>query len=436
MRHETPSDVAVVLARHAPTKAERILDPAVGNGALLLPLIERCRRTLSRVVCVDSDKSVLPTVKKSLSFLSPRTINCIHDDFLSWSSRFHERFDCIVMNPPFAARRKEWVRVDLASEFETDNFSHCFAPIEIAFFCRTIRLLKAGGRLLAIVPSSVVAGEMSRGFREAMLSAGSVKYVHELPHFSFDGVESRMYLLVFDKGKKHCTTTLCNHDLRKPEVMTVVADSLASHVRFDFGFFKGQRKLKRLLNHDEYEWRPLSELITIHRGTRKSPLGPQTSVHTCDYRNGFWLSDKRHRIGRRGLEIRLKIGDILVKRVSRSPASSFGKSVGLRGMECSDCVLVLRPNANHLSTRILFALRCLVALPWIAPLLERGTGASYITEQSLNELRVPTSLHKCFPRSFKEYKAAIHSRAFSRMQLIESSVANQLCRKCTSGFHE
>jgi hypothetical protein len=381
---------------------------------------------------VDSDKSVLPTAKQTLSALPARQVRCIHDDFLSWSSGAVEgQYDCVVMNPPFAAKKADWIKIDLRTELGQDKVETRFAPIEVAFMCRAVRLLKAGGRLLAVVPSSVVAGETTRVFREALLDVGTLKYVHELPHFCFDGVESRMYLVAFDKGRNHRNAVLCNHDLHKPEVMIVDADSLKKRQRFDFGYFKGQQQLRRILLLAEYDWRPLSMLVTVHRGKAKSPIGPKTAVHTCDYRTGFWRSARRHRLGKRASVMRLEEGDILVKRVGRYCSRTFGRIAGTLGMECSDCVMILRPKDRRMSSKILFALRCLVALPWIAPVIEKGTGASYITERSLNDLQVPIALHKRFPKSFEKYKSAIQKRSFSEMCRVERYVA-----KCLVGHQD
>ena len=74
-----------------------------------------------------------------------------------------------------------------------------FMPLEAAFLCRALELLADGGRLLAIVPCSVVMSESLQWLREELLSQGAIRFVHELPPRSFPGVDSRMYLLVLQQ---------------------------------------------------------------------------------------------------------------------------------------------------------------------------------------------------------------------------------------------
>ena len=47
------------------------------------------------------------------------------------------------------------------------------------------------------------------------------------------------------------------------------------------------------------------------------------------------------------------------------------------GLLASDCVLMIRPKSKLAATRLLFALRCLMALDFGPSLLEKGIGASY-----------------------------------------------------------
>ena len=52
-------------------------------------------------------------------------------------------------------------------------------------------------------------------------------------------------------------------------------------------------------------------------------------------------------------------------------------------MPCSDCVIIIRPKVSQLSVSLLFALRALFGADWTKPLLERGTGASYVSQDNL-----------------------------------------------------
>ena len=155
-------------------------------------------------------------------------------------------------------------------------------------------------------------------------------------------------------------------------------------------------------------------------------------MNTCDYRAGFWYRAERHRSKRGMSNTKLSSGDILLKRVGRFPSQTFGRTSGVIGMECSDCVIVVRPKRTKQSTRILFALRCLAGISGISQLLEKGTGACYVTEKSLNELAVPAALHKKFPKSYQKYKVAVAGRSFDEMHRIEKYIQRRLVNKAKS----
>ncbi len=431
-RHETPIHVARELCRLAPCRIGSIIDPAVGSGALLAPLMARLKRQGSRVTCVDSDPKILEEVEHSLRPRLGKAIRIVHADFMSWSESSRGRverngFDCVIMNPPFAAKKDRWIELDLSQEFPGVGRGTRCAPVEVAFLARGIRVLRPGGRLLAIMPSSLVSSHTTRWFRDCLLRAGAVTHVHELPQFTFPGVESRVYFFVFEKRKGNGRTVLCNHDLVAPEKMAVEFGASDLEHRFDYGYHFAATRLRELIMANDTHWAQLGNESDVFRGTGDSPEGPDYAVHTCDYRCGFWYGASRHEHPRRRTDEQLvQRGDILVKRVGRMCYQSFGKPAGIVGAACSDCVFVIRPRTLLQSTRLLFAVRSLAGLSWVRPLFERGTGASYLSEGSLRDLMVPMGLDKRFPKMFDRYRDAVSRRAFTEMQRIERWIAKRL----------
>ena len=57
--HVTPPEIARALARHAPKSVTRVLDPAVGDGSLLLPLLDRVCHSRCEVTAVDIDPAAI-----------------------------------------------------------------------------------------------------------------------------------------------------------------------------------------------------------------------------------------------------------------------------------------------------------------------------------------------------------------------------------------
>jgi hypothetical protein len=283
--------------------------------------------------------------------------------------------------------------------------------------------------LLAVLPCSIVMSESLQWLRDCLLRTGAIRYVHELPPRTFPNVESRMYLFVFDKGKTGKGTVLCNHDLIRPERLTVEFRATDRGFRLDFAFNRANRELQKLVRLSRLGWRSLGDLATVIRGSVDSPHGPRGCVHTCDFRNGFWRIAGRHRPSTAARsDGRVRWGDILAKRVGRDCCQSFGRAIGLQGVPCSDCILLLRPRSARDSTRVLFCIRCLLGMEWAKSLVEKGTGASYITANTLSQLVVPALIWKVYPSAFREFRSAVASRSQRGMSKAVAEVCRQLVR--------
>jgi tRNA1(Val) A37 N6-methylase TrmN6 len=432
-RHETPSSVASVLARHAPRQMKRILDPAVGNGVLLEPFFRRLGRR--EFFAIDTDSRPLRRVEQEFGSISGTKLKVVQADFLKWACDYRTRsgslFDCIVMNPPFAARKNRWRSLaGLAGILGPYPLPQA-GPIEAGFVLGAIALLRPGGRLLAILPASLVSAPCLGWIREFMAAHGAIRRVHELPRFTFPKIESRTYLVVYEKGRQNTTTLLLNHDLLKPEEMLIEENGAVSQ-RLDFGYYRSSGKIDILKQRRLLGWRPLGELARIWRGTAKTPGISKSVVHTGNYRDGFWHSSKIRRSWTGGrVEQLIQAGDVLVKRVSRNCARSFGLSDRTYCALASDCVLIIRPRVRISTIRLLFALRCLMALDFGPALLERGTGASYLAQVELSRFEVPFALSKRYPGYFRLYVGEVRRRCFAAMQKLEAEVGRRLLESCT-----
>ena len=423
-RHDTPAEVATSLARHAPRRIRALLDPAVGGGNLIAPLVNRLKRQDSSVHCVDSDRETVKEVREHFGTSLPSHARFIHSDFLTWSaSPEAPKFDCIVMNPPFAASRSSLCRLDPRSGEGGVLRLTRYMPLEAAFVCRAIDLLENDGRLLAVLPCSVVMSESLQWLRDALLSQGAIRFVHELPPRTFPAVESRMYLMVFDKGKSQRQIALLNHDLHEPERLQIGA-VVGSVLRLDFGYANANIFIGRLKCIESLKFTALSELAEVIRGDIKSPLGARVAVHTTDYREGYWRPSHRHdRSAIRSGDRTLKRGDILISRVGRNAHLTCSVGVRLIGMACSDCVLIVRLTRLDQGLKVLFAMKVVLSQGWIRPLLMRGTGASYISHRSLLDLPIPMGASEAYPLEFTAFSDGVRTRSTAMMSSAVAAVS-------------
>jgi hypothetical protein len=337
-------------------------------------------------------------------------------------------FDCVVMNPPFAGKRQDLRNVTVADDGNGDGAICRKSPVEGAFLLRAAQLLKPGGRILAVLPSSIVASNTAKWIREFLLDNGSILCVHELPPFTFEKVEARIYLLVFEKNISIRKIVLRNHKLVRPDELLLTKESLCRDMRLDYGFQASRLWFNSLQSvTPEAEWSPLSNYAELMRGQAESPKGVEKAIHTTDYSNGFWLLNRlKNKDSAKRVDDPLKHTDILMTRVGRRGTDSIGVVVGSSPLDFTDCVIRIRAKNRRSRTRVLFALRCLLVCEEGRRLVQRGSSAKYIVQSDFESLSIPWNLANMYPRVFAKYKSAVRGHQFIRMQQLERYVQSML----------
>lgn len=423
MRHETPSEVASILAKHVPRNVESILDPCVGRGALLEPIVQRFANKSVDVTCVDIDVSVTRFVKRRFSCLVNGKLSVHACDFIDWGNRCTSQYDCVVMNPPFFGKKTDWRNITgMNFGFQKK------APVEGEFIRLALTLLKPNGVLLGIIPSSVVCGASLSWLRKILLSDGSIKYIHELPSYCFSGIEGRMYILVYKKKRSKSDIVLLNHDLYTPEKLTVPQNDLGKELRFDFAYHHATQSLTDLEDSTpELAWSRLGDLMDVCQGFEKSPKGTQSAIHTIDYKNCFWNCGRKL-VGATSQENKYLANSscILVSRIGRNCSKSFGVAISHKPVPCTDHVWIMKMKEPAQHLQILFSIRCLVHLSWFSSILERGVGAKYIVSHDLADLRIPMKLGSKHHGMFTKYEKAFRSYEGIEMQEIEKNTCVKL----------
>lgn len=410
---ETPLELAQYASEYAPPQTSSLLDPAVGNGRLLEPFFGRTN--LNRIVAVD--KRPCRSLTTSASRCGNK-IKFIQSDFLKiWSEL--GSFDCVVMNPPFAARQSEWVRVRLGSSGAIFSM-----PVEAAFVFRAIELLNPSGRLLAILPASFVSSLRLSWARSSLFAFGSLIKIHELPRGTFKNTEVAVYLLVFERGTGRRDLTLSNSSMRSPESLCLNKHELGPECRFDFNYHRAIRALNDLrARTEDLDWRRLQSVALITRGQVESPIQRGTAIHTTDYAGAFWTPRNLRKLSR-GPNVTSR-EDILVSRVGRRCNSTFGV-VAQAGVLCSDCVYRIRPFTRMNRDSLLYALRVVLGEDRCAPLLAQGTGAQYIRKELLEQVRIPTRLSEQQADLFLQYRRALRRRSVKELDAIERAARKRL----------
>jgi hypothetical protein len=417
MIYETPSAVADYLAAHAPQKCASLLDPAVGRGSLLQPFIEKAE--VKRILAIDRRSSCA----KHLQALRNQKLQFLQADFLR--RRIADRFDCIAMNPPFAARPSDQVKISVDKQSRSIRI-----PVEAAFVFRAVRLLNPGGRLLAILPASFISSSKLRWAREHLATLGSIIEVHELPSTTvFSNVEVAVYVLVFERSSRRTQSiTLSNSNLLQPLHLHLRRCELKPDWRLDYGFHDARRWMQKIVRKTPHlGWTRLDQLASISRGAVESPIVKHSAIHSTDYTDIFWTPSAKTR-----KEIRNNCGvtqrcDLLLRRVGRGNTATLGPASSW-GHLCSDCLYRVRPGVVTSRLALLFAFRVLLSCKRGEALLEQGTGAKYISRDRLDAIKIPIKLASAYPALFAQYKTAWRSKLANVMKGIEQSTRVQFDR--------
>lgn len=429
-RHDTPAAVATALAKHAPKRPRLILDPCVGSGSLIEPLVSRAASQKARMIGFDIDSQAVESTRSKFAsrlgnllhveqadFVSPKTMKIIRE---RWST-----VDCVLMNPPFAARTKFWRSIHVPSHDGGGQLKK-FAPIEGVFLLNAVSLLANHGRLLAVLPTSIISGVRCAWIRLELALLGSILHVHELPRRTFPNVESRIYLLVFERGRMRSKTVLCNHELSEPHRMVIDSGQLNPACRLDYNYHEARTWFEDLRTATpSLKWCLLSEVADIKRGDATSNSAKKRALHTTDKRDSFWQSKDYYVGSDTTSQLTVSHEEILMARVGRGCWNTAGFAIGPLPARFSDCVYRVHATTMH-SSALLFAIRCLFGFPLMESIVARGTGASYVAKTDLGSIHIPLALSSRYPSIFASYIHAVKAQDDYAMRLLENQVREHL----------
>ena len=153
----------------------RVVDPACGDGRFLAAVLDR--RPGATVVGVDIDPAAVAAARGSLG----PSAHVLHADALAhdWHA---DQFDLVVGNPPFlnqlAAATSRGGRSALGGG--------AYADAAALFLALSIRLVRPGGRVVLVLPRSVLATRDAAPIRAAVAEQASLDALWTADHPVFD----------------------------------------------------------------------------------------------------------------------------------------------------------------------------------------------------------------------------------------------------------
>jgi hypothetical protein len=197
----TPHNTAESLAGWAVrTGHERILEPSVGGGALLLAALSRAKELTGRENSIsglgcDVDSRAIGTLRS----IVPTNIKLHLGDFLDVPTNKHTLFDVVLANPPFTRnhtipkKRRDALRARL-------NISGA-AGLWVHFLLHASNFLLPGGRLVSIVPRSALFTRYAEDLMARMAASFDTVKAAEIPERpAWIGNADEMGAILFAEG--------------------------------------------------------------------------------------------------------------------------------------------------------------------------------------------------------------------------------------------
>lgn len=197
----TPRPIASAMAKLLPRiSSPVIMDPTCGGGTFLMEAADVWRDSHCTLVANDLEKSLVELAMAALSLATPArhekhySVANIFDETEELSS-WHGRVDYILANPPFSLRIEH-------EQFESLLFKLGYRNSDALFLDTAHRLLRPGGRLVCLLPHSIIVNQEFGALREAVEETWRVVAVLCLPEGIFHlnaGTTARADILVLDK---------------------------------------------------------------------------------------------------------------------------------------------------------------------------------------------------------------------------------------------
>lgn len=219
----TPKEVAEAMSAMLPVKKDAVIfDPACGGGTFLLSALKRWRNNPIEIIGNDIDKSLVYLTEILLIINNSSSKNKFHfesknlyADFTAFKPHFN-KVDYILSNPPFSIQIK-------SLSCKSPLFDIGYRNSDALFVDLCYELLKPDGKLVCLVPHSIVANEDFVKFRKEIEKYWTVKGVFILPEGVFNttsNTTTRADVIILNKGKSNRNNKIVFGNISKVGVPT------------------------------------------------------------------------------------------------------------------------------------------------------------------------------------------------------------------------
>ncbi|MBM7094793.1 N-6 DNA methylase [Bacillus sp. H-16] len=218
----------------------KILDPTCGVGTLIIEPLRHIQNYVNKLAISHDEKEIIIQKIKQNGLIGQDKVdrmvrlskinmllfggniaNIFHGNSITNGSEldnYNSQIDLIITNPPFGAVHKieELVDQERYSIINKLNENYNNIDSELIMLDRCISLLKPNGKLVIVVPDSVVSAKGIYGaFREELLRTCDIKAVIDMPSVTFAQAGTRTKCVILYLEKKNTTDnnifiSICN----------------------------------------------------------------------------------------------------------------------------------------------------------------------------------------------------------------------------------
>lgn len=201
----TPKPVASAMVRLLPRiQNPVIMDPTCGGGTFLVEASRIWQNDSCTLLANDIEMTLVELSMSTLSLVSSQehikqyiSVNIFEPT--QGLSKWYGCVDYILANPPFS------LRID-HEQFDSPLFSAGYRNSDALFIDQAYKLLKPGGRLVCLLPHSIIANQEFSNLRKLIENRWKLLGVICLPEGVFhlsSGTTTRADIVVLDKKSSH-----------------------------------------------------------------------------------------------------------------------------------------------------------------------------------------------------------------------------------------
>lgn len=171
-----------------PAQSIKVLEPAVGTGNFLYALPEIGKHTVvsheinevtARIAKIFHNSARVLTTPFESTFIDER----------GNKKEFERDYDLVIGNPPYGEHRGKYLGLGEAKDIK---------DYETYFIARGLSVLKTGGKLVMVVPSSFIRSSESNS-KIGIIGRGKLVTAFRLPNGVFEGTDIGTDIVVFEK---------------------------------------------------------------------------------------------------------------------------------------------------------------------------------------------------------------------------------------------